>query len=263
MLNNVKFIANKDINKRRYSLLQILDNNNIEYTLTNRKIGENYVKNIIVNFNNNGKKIVIGAHYDNLEGSIGANDNITGVVILIEVIKYIKEKHIDKNIEIVFFDREEYADRGSEQYIKEISKENIQAMINVDTCGFGDTIIVGTENNIQKMYDLKILNENILDKDYIQTIKINPGSDDRSFEDENIPNIHIQVVPKEDLEIIKQIIDYTIKGDDIPQHIKDTKLKFMDTIHNGKYDTLDIVEEKPMKLVLNLILDIIENIKKI
>ena len=70
MLNNVKLISNKNINNRRYALMLILDKNNIEYTLTNRNIGENYVKNIIVNFNNNSdKKIVIGAHYDNLEGS--------------------------------------------------------------------------------------------------------------------------------------------------------------------------------------------------
>lgn len=261
MLNIVKNIANKDVNKRRYLLIEELDKINIEYTITNRKIGENFVKNIIVNFNNNdNKKLVIGAHYDNLEGSIGANDNITGVAILIEIIKYIKENNIDRNIDIVFFDREEYADRGSEQYIKEIGKNNIEAMINIDTCGFGDTIIVGTETNIQKMYEMKILNKNILNKDYIKTIKINPGSDDRSFEDENIPNIHIQVVPKEDLEIINKIIDCNIKGLEIPTELSSKRLKFMDTIHNGKYDTLEIVDEKPMKLVLNFMLDIIKNL---
>lgn len=263
MLNNVKFISNDNINKRRYALMKILDKNNIEYTLTNRKIGANYVKNIIVSFNkNNGKKIVIGAHYDNLEGSTGANDNATGVAILIEVVKYICEKGINRNIDIVFFDREEYADRGSEQYIKEIGKENIEAMINIDTCGFGDIIIVGTEKNIEKMYNLDILNENILDKNYIKTIKVNPGSDDRSFENENIPNIHIQVIPNEDIEIIYKIIDCEINGIEPTEELLNTKLRFMDTLHNGKDDTINIVEEEPMVLVLNLILDIIKNIKQ-
>lgn len=262
MLNNVKSIASDNINKRRYALIEILDKNNIEYILTNRKIGSNYVKNIIISFNkNNDKKIVIGAHYDNLEGSTGANDNATGVAILIQVAKYIYKNGINKNIDIVFFDREEYADRGSEQYIKEIGKQNIEAMINIDTCGFGDTIIVGTEVNIQKMYRLNILNESILDKDYIKTIKINPGSDDRSFEDENIPNIHIQVVPKEDLEIIYKIIDCEVNGIEPTQELITTRLKFMDTLHNGIYDTIDIVDEKPMILVLDFLLDIVKNIK--
>lgn len=260
MLNLVKAISNKDINKRRIALMDTLNKNNIEYTMTNKKIGENYVKNIIVNFNNsNEKKIVIGAHYDNLEGSIGANDNITGVVILIQIIKYIKENGINKNIDIVFFDREEYSDRGSEQYIKEIGKNKIQAMINIDTCGFGDVVIVGTENNIEKFYNLKILKKDTLNKEYIKTIKINPGSDDTSFENENIPNIHIQVVPKDDFKVISEIINYTISGLQVPKKILSKKLKFMDTIHNGEFDTLDIVEEKPMYLVLNLLLDIISN----
>ncbi len=263
MLNNVKLISNKNINKRRYALMEILDKNNIEYTLTNRNIGENYVKNIIVNFNNNSdKKIVIGAHYDNLEGSLGANDNATGVAILIEIVKYIKENGINKNIDIVFFDREEYADRGSEQYIKEVGKENIQAMINIDTCGFGDTIIIGTETNLEKMYSLNIMNQSLLNKKYIQTIKLNPGSDDRSFEEENIPNIHIQVVPQDDLKIITKIIECELNELELPEELLNSRLKFMETIHNGKNDNLEIVNESSMLLVLDLLISIIRNIQK-
>lgn len=263
MLNNVKLISNKNINKRRYALMEILDKNNIEYTLTNRNIGENYVKNIIVNFNNNSdKKIVIGAHYDNLEGSLGANDNATGVAILIEIVKYIKENGINKNIDIVFFDREEYADRGSEQYIKEVGKENIQAMINIDTCGFGDTIIIGTETNLEKMYSLNIMNQSLLNKKYIQTIKLNPGSDDRSFEEENIPNIHIQVVPQDDLKIITKIIECELNELELPEELLNSRPKFMETIHNGKNDNLEIVNESSMLLVLDLLISIIRNIQK-
>ena len=263
MLNNVKLISNKNINKRRYALMEILDKNNIEYTLTNRNIGENYVKNIIVNFNNNSdKKIVIGAHYDNLYGSLGANDNATGVAILIEIVKYIKENGINKNIDIVFFDREEYADRGSEQYIKEVGKENIQAMINIDTCGFGDTIIIGTETNLEKMYSLNIMNQSLLNKKYIQTIKLNPGSDDRSFEEENIPNIHIQVVPQDDLKIITKIIECELNELELPEELLNSRPKFMETIHNGKNDNLEIVNESSMILVLDLLISIIRNIQK-
>lgn len=263
MLNNVKLISNKNINNRRYALMEILDKNNIEYTLTNRNIGENYVKNIIVNFNNNSdKKIVIGAHYDNLEGSLGANDNATGVAILIEIVKYIKENGINKNIDIVFFDREEYADRGSEQYIKEVGKENIQAMINIDTCGFGDTIIIGTETNLEKMYSLNIMNQSLLNKKYIQTIKLNPGSDDRSFEEENIPNIHIQVVPQDDLKIITKIIECELNELELPEELLNSRPKFMETIHNGKNDNLEIVNESSMLLVLDLLISIIRNIQK-
>lgn len=47
MLEYVKLISNKELNKRRYALMEILDKNNIEYTLTNRKIGENYVKTML------------------------------------------------------------------------------------------------------------------------------------------------------------------------------------------------------------------------
>lgn len=127
----------------------------------------------------------------------------------------------------MFFDREEYADRGSEQYIEEVGKENIKAMINIDTCGFGDTIIVGTETNLQKFYSLNIINKKLLDKDYIKIIKINPCSDDRSFEEQNIPNIHIQALPKEDLKIINKVIYCELNGIEFSEDLLNSKPSFM------------------------------------
>ena len=135
-------------------------------------------------------------------------------------------------------------------------------MINIDTCGFGDTIIIGTETNLEKMYSLNIMNESLLNKKYIQTIKLNPGSDDRSFEEENIPNIHIQVVPQDDLKIITKIIECELNELELSEELLNSRLKFMETIHNGKNDNLEIVNESSMLLVLDLLISIIRNIQK-
>lgn len=262
MLGNVRGISKIHVEERREALENILMKNNIEYKIQNEKIGNHFVSNIVVSFNSeiDTPKLVIGAHYDNIEGSCGANDNASGVGILIEVAKYLQINRVGMPIDIVFFDREEYEDRGSEQYIISTKIENISAMINIDTCGFGDTMIIGPEKNLGIMKDEKIIREDLLEKEYIEIIKRTPGSDDRSFEAENIPNLSIGVVPKSDIEIIQKLINLECENIVPTKELIPNSPEFMSTVHNGSRDCIEIVEESAMKMVLDFIIKILESL---
>lgn len=61
---------------------------------------------------NNKSSVVIGAHYDSAEGSIGANDNASGSAVLLELAKRIQARSVDgtkpvQELRLVWFVNEE------------------------------------------------------------------------------------------------------------------------------------------------------------
>ena len=100
-----------------------------------------------------GQSIVIGAHYDHLgtgleetrekkfRGKIhpGADDNASGVSVLIELAGYLKKTlNPDRSIVFIAFTGEETGKTGSEYYVESQKKYPVEkcfAMINLDTVG--------------------------------------------------------------------------------------------------------------------------------
>lgn len=90
------------------------------------------------------KTLVIGAHYDTSYDSIGADDNASSVVILLELVKRFKEFNSkDTTLKLVFFTNEEppyfkTKMMGSMVYAKELheKKENVIAMYAFDCLGY-------------------------------------------------------------------------------------------------------------------------------
>lgn len=85
---------------------------------------------------NTQKKLIISAHYDSAETSSGANDNGSGVAVVLEVAQILKNIDMPYNIEFVMFSGEEKYMLGSRWYagqLTENEKNNIIGIINVDT----------------------------------------------------------------------------------------------------------------------------------
>lgn len=87
--------------------------------------------------------IVIGAHYDTVEGCPGANDNGSGVAFLLELARHLTDARPARTIRLVAFANEEppfyYSkDMGSLHYARRCGhrKENIVAMLSLETMGF-------------------------------------------------------------------------------------------------------------------------------
>ncbi|BCN30851.1 M28 family peptidase [Anaeromicropila herbilytica] len=259
MMNYVERIAMSNKEERFRNILKLLEESQLPYEVYHNKYGNHWVNNIIVPINrkNSDKRFVLSAHYDNLDGSTASNDNASGVAILIKLAQFMQKITLKNCYDIVFFDREEYEDRGSEQYIEHIGKENILGVINMDTCGFGDTIILGPEMNLSKKV-FEFITKKTLEQHPLQLIKRTPGSDDRSFENENIPNLSIGIVPEEDISSILTIIDCEIDGRDPLSIIGLNPPTFVETTHNGIKDNIKYVSDSAMQIAYKFLKNLIE-----
>jgi len=87
--------------------------------------------------------IIVGAHYDSVLGSPGANDNGTGVAALLEISRLLKGKRLDRTVRLVAFTNEEppfflHGNMGSRIYAarSRARNENIVGMLSLETMGF-------------------------------------------------------------------------------------------------------------------------------
>ena len=81
--------------------------------------------------------LLIGAHYDTVEGVTGCEDNATGVAALLETARRLSGQTPVMEVRLVFFDSEEYGHSGSEHYAAQVA-ERTALMINLDCVGYGD-----------------------------------------------------------------------------------------------------------------------------
>jgi len=93
------------------------------------------------------RRYLLGAHYDSVAGTVGADDNASAVAVQLETARYLKEllarKKLDLNVKLVSFALEEppaYRTRfmGSRVYAKKASGKNekIDGMICLEMVGY-------------------------------------------------------------------------------------------------------------------------------
>jgi Zn-dependent M28 family amino/carboxypeptidase len=81
---------------------------------------------------------ILGAHYDTVPGSPGADDNASGVAVLLEVARALRDFSFDSSVRLVAFCLEEYGFIGSTRYAERANKggERILGMISLEMVGF-------------------------------------------------------------------------------------------------------------------------------
>lgn len=82
--------------------------------------------------------ILIGAHYDAVPGTPGADDNATGVAVLLELARAFTAKPARYPLRFVAFDLEEYGMVGSEQYATELHQQGqpLRLMLSLEMLGY-------------------------------------------------------------------------------------------------------------------------------
>ena len=86
------------------------------------------------------KILIVGAHYDTVPGSPGADDNGSGVAVLLEVARALQDFSFNSSVRLVAFSLEEYGFIGSAHHAEEARKkgEKIVGMISLEMVGFTD-----------------------------------------------------------------------------------------------------------------------------
>jgi aminopeptidase YwaD len=81
---------------------------------------------------------ILGAHYDTVPGSPGADDNASAIAVLLEVARNIQTAPLDGTVRLIAFSLEEYNFIGSTHYVEKFQRgeEKILGMISLEMVGF-------------------------------------------------------------------------------------------------------------------------------
>lgn len=87
--------------------------------------------------------VVVGAHYDTVPGTPGADDNASGVAALIELVRQLGQERLERPLRLVFFPNEEppffpNAGMGSAAYAAELRRAGVgvHVMISLEMLGY-------------------------------------------------------------------------------------------------------------------------------
>jgi len=86
--------------------------------------------------------VVVGAHYDSVIGTVGANDNASGVAALLELARLLAGRPLERQVRLVAFANEEppfflSSEMGSRQYARRCraGRDRVVAMLALETMG--------------------------------------------------------------------------------------------------------------------------------
>ena len=190
------------------------------------------------------KEIIVGAHYDSVRKGEGADDNASGVAVLLELAMRIKDVETPYSVRFIAFGAEEYGMEGSYYYAVHLSPDelkNILGMINLDSVIAGDNMYIysNVDVDINAKMEEKLVDEDTPGIDFIgMTLdQLDMGgeypcecSDYQPFSEAKIPFVYIEATNWK----MGEKDGYTQTG---PEYGIDG-----DLIHT-KYDTLDYFDE--------------------
>lgn len=108
----------------------------------NETVYQNLILNLCVNEKvKNKPPILIGAHYDTVLRSPGADDNATGIAVLLELAKFFSTNKANYPLRFVAFDLEEYGLLGSRAYadLLKQEKQSLRLMLSLEMLGYCDS----------------------------------------------------------------------------------------------------------------------------
>ena len=104
--------------------------------------GKNY-RNIIARAGTgrSGPSIILGAHFDSVEGSPGADDNASGVAVLLEAARILSQSRLRNPVMFCAFNLEELNMVGSAHFAKKLRAQGakIGVMVSLEMVGYTDT----------------------------------------------------------------------------------------------------------------------------
>lgn len=126
---------------------------------------------------------IVGAHYDSVPGSPGANDNASGTVTVLELARTLANTPLAQKVWFVFFDGEEDGLWGSRRFVSDFQEVllGLKAMLNLDMVGVqvGQGLGVGGDNDL-----LALLSSN---PETIRPLGSSGGSDHVPFAQAGVP----------------------------------------------------------------------------
>lgn len=216
-------------------------------------------------------QLLLTAHTNKYFSSPGANDNASGVTVLLEVIKHLSQLHLKKDarLTIVFLDHEDglaYLD-GSNYYVNHTDVSRISFVLNLDGVGMGNSVtlspkIASSTSNDYIGYLLECLNNSNV-KHFSFDLPPLLVEDHIPFIQKSVTAISLNLMPESDLAYLK---DFTNKpwskkliealfyrGSNRKNH----PMSIMRHRHN-ELDTSDYIQEESLQLAFQLTMKMVD-----
>lgn len=250
-------LAVQDPVLRKNALREILELEKLPYTMQEEEQSFNIplgITNFLIDPLDDSPSVVLCAHYDAYPGSLGANDNASSVCILIDLAKELRQLGI--NARIAFFDGEENKQTGSRLYVSRIDSKKITGVINLDVCGYGDSIVFTKKGKFKKT-ELKSFDDKIfLDKHNANILKYLLPSDDISFH-RSYPVISLSIVPYWDVQYLRTLAAFSGgpfgRSPEFDMIVE--QMEISTTMHGGYRDTPEYVDNEAMLKIYNFLLE--------
>lgn len=226
------------------------------------------------------KKIIISSHYDSVSGP-GANDDASGVGVMLELARILATEKHNKTIVFIAFDAEEHKLAGSKYYVANLNAEDVNntlGVLNLDSVGRGDFLtgfvwewvpgyIFGGYSSpmdfVKPIYTGNSVSSGIFEQlkafmfdDFPHAYEV---SDHSSFMDDKVYEKTKKIIPSATLTFIE-------KGD-LEVTLPNTAASHIPDLHSEN-DTFDRIEIENLKevgdtaLSITSRLDKLDNIKK-
>jgi alkaline phosphatase isozyme conversion protein len=157
---------------------------------------------IAVKTGDSPKEIIIGAHYDSGNQGLGADDNASGVAVMLEVAELIADLQTPHTIRFIAFGSEENGLDGSTYYAARMEGrdvDNTLAMVNLDSLAAGDIPYVYSdegENAFLRDWVLEWAGSNDVPLQTIRNADLTDNgdyfSDYGGFKDRGVPFIYFE-----------------------------------------------------------------------
>lgn len=257
-LQAVQRLAQKDADARRAALEALLQEARLTYTVQTgkpdaKKLTE--AKNYLVKLGEAvAPCLLFCAHYDAAPGSFGANDNAAAVCVLLALARTLAQR--GETVEFAFFDGEETGRAGSRVYVRELARETVTGVVNVDLCGYGDTVVLLGNSRTQKPPLARFLRKTLLAAHGAQRVKYLPDSDDVSFRTAQLPVLSAAVVPRWDVSYLDTLATYGggLLGRPPEFEMITGQMEVSTTMHGGFRDTPEHVQPEAMQRMYDYLL---------
>lgn len=219
----------RELPQRREALSRVIALEGIKFS---REGGED-ITNFLFASEGEASGFLLSAHYDNHRGSSGANDNMSSVCILINLCNALTAENI--RADFLLADGEEASHSGAELFAKTHDLEQYSGVVNLDMCGYGDSIVVH-----DKLHSFTA--RSILEKHNAVIVKYLPESDEVIFCKSHVPTISVSIVPKWDVQYLKALGAFGegILGRTPEFYIILHQMEITQTFHNGAKDSNEV-----------------------
>ena len=253
---HLKTLAVADALTRRERLQQILEEEQLPFLIQKEEPRHNMplgIINYLIEPLSDAPSILLSAHYDSYPGSLGANDNMSSVCILIALAKTLRALNI--NARFAFFDGEEKKQAGSRLYASLIDPKTITGAINLDMCGFGDSIVLTHKGKWKKVGIPSLHNKAYFKSANATILNYLPASDNIILQ-KFFPTINLAIVPYWDIQYLKTLATYGegLFGRPPEYDMIFEQMEITTTMHGGYRDKIEYVNPEAMDKIYQFLL---------